>query len=277
MKTSIALGTFDGVHAGHRAVLNLPKNSKKIAVSFKIPPKAVLTGESSLLITPENKCRILKELGIDETVLLDFSVVKEWKPEEFLEFLKEKYNPSFISCGFNYHFGKFGKGDAEMLGDFCEKNGIGFSCHEMVTENGQAISSSYIRGLIGNGEIDKANAMLFEPFSFESEVIEGDKRGRTMGFPTVNQRYPEGLAKLKFGVYKTKVSFDDKEYFGVTNIGIRPTFETDYIISETFIKDFSGDLYGKNIKVTPIQFLREEKKFSSLEELIQQIKSDINS
>ena len=277
MKTSIALGTFDGVHKGHRAVLDLPRDSKKIAVSFKIPPKAVLTGQVSMLTTAKDKCRILRELGIDETVLLDFGVVREWEPKEFLEFLKEKYNPAFISCGFNYRFGKHGGGNAQMLGEFCQENGIEFCCHEMITENGQTVSSSRIRELLSEGRVKEANSMLFEPFCFEGEVIAGDKRGRTMGFPTVNQRYPEELVKLKFGVYKTKINFDDKEYFGVTNIGVRPTFKSDYIISETFIKDFCGDLYEKKIKITPMEFLREEKKFSTLEELIKQIESDINS
>jgi riboflavin kinase/FMN adenylyltransferase len=114
------------------------------------------------------------------------------------------------------------------------------------------------------------------PFFFEAEVLQGDKRGRTIGFPTINQKYPEDLVKVKFGVYKTKVIADGKAYDGITNIGLRPTFESEYIISETFIKDFSGDLYGKTVKIVLEEFIRPEVKFGSLEELKQQIEKDIN-
>ena len=116
---------------------------------------------------------------------------------------------------------------------------------------------------------------MLKPFSFSAEVIKGDSRGRTIGFPTINQKYPQELVKIKFGVYKTKVLVDGKEFDGVTNIGLRPTFESDYVISETYIKNFSGDLYGKTVRIIPCKFLREEKKFSSLLELKNQIEKDI--
>jgi riboflavin kinase/FMN adenylyltransferase len=107
-----------------------------------------------------------------------------------------------------------------------------------------------------------------------SEVIQGDKRGRTIGFPTVNQKYPEELVRLRFGVYKTKIEYNGKEYFGITDIGIRPTYKLDFIISETYIKDFSGNLYGEELRITPLEFLRDEVKFTSLEELKKQIAID---
>ena len=118
--------------------------------------------------------------------------------------------------------------------------------------------------------------MLESEFSFTAKVQRGDSRGRTIGFPTINQRYPEDLVKIKFGVYKTKVLFDENVYNGITNIGIRPTFESEYIISETYIKDFSGDLYEKEVEIIPQKFLRQEIKFASLEELKKQIEKDIN-
>ena len=121
----------------------------------------------------------------------------------------------------------------------------------------------------------QANKLLSQPFSFESEVIKGHQRGRTIGFPTVNQKYPEELVKLKFGVYKTRVLFDGMEYVGITDIGVKPTFPNDFVISETYIKDFSGDLYGKKIRIEPIEFIRDEKKFSGLEELKEQINEDL--
>lgn len=277
MENAIALGTFDGVHKGHRAVLDLPDGYRRIAVTFSIPPKAVITGKKSLITAFEDKCRILKGIGIDEIFALDFLKVKEMSPEEFLVFLKEKYNPGFISCGFNYRFGKSGQGDNEFLKKFCRDNGIELRIAEPVKVGDNIISSTFIRDLLKNGEVGTAASLLTEPFSFEAKVIEGDKRGRTIGFPTVNQRYPDDLVKLRFGVYKTKIEIENTEFYGITDIGVRPTYKSDYVISETFIKDFSGDLYGKTLRITPVEFLRDEKKFSSLEELKKQIELDINA
>ena len=277
MKNAIALGTFDGVHKGHRAVLDLPCDYRKTAVTFLVPPKSVLTGETALITSTADKRRILENIGMDEVLLLDFNAVRDKTPEDFLEFLKEKYNPQLISCGFNYRFGKSGQGNSETIKEFCLKNGIDFKITDPVTKDGNIISSTAIREMLKNGEISAANKLLSEPFSFVSEVIQGDKRGRTIGFPTVNQKYPEELVRLRFGVYKTKIEYNGKEYFGITDIGIRPTDKLDFIISETYRKDFSGDRYGEELRITPLEFLRDEVKFTSLEELKKQIAIDLNS
>lgn len=277
MKNALCLGSFDGIHSGHRSVLSVPKGYRKIAVTFKMPPKSVMSGNASLIMTLEDKCASLKEIGAEEIFLLDFNEVKDMSAFSFLEMLKEKYKPSLISCGFNYRFGKGGEGDTEFLSNYCRENKIEFLMSQPVKKDGEIVSSTMIRGLLKDGDIKKANEFLFKPFSFCSSVIEGDKRGRTMGFPTINQKYPQELVNIKFGVYKTKVLFENECYDGITNIGKRPTFETDYIISETYIKNFSGDLYGKNVRIIPLEFLREEKKFSSVEELKEQILIDIES
>ena len=275
MKRAIALGTFDGLHKGHRAVLDLPDDMKKTAVIFALPPKALLSGEPRALMTEKDKCAALKKIGIDEIYTLDFNEVKDMPPEEFLLFLKQKFAPDLISCGFNYHYGKNAAGNTEMLSNFCLSHGIEFNCHNPVCEGGEPVSSTRIRKFLKNGEIEAANALLTFPFSFTAEVISGDRRGRTIGFPTVNQKYPSELIPLKFGVYKSKIIVDGEEYEGITNIGIRPTFKTDYIISETYIIGFSGDLYGKRITTIPTRFVRGEVKFSSVEELKRQIENDI--
>ena len=276
-KNAIALGTFDGVHIGHRAVLNLPDGYLKTAVTFAVPPKAVLLGNGGLITTLEDKCRILKNLGFSHIELLEFQKVRNMSALSFLEFLKEKYNPDYISCGFNYKFGKNGEGNTEFLKKYCEENGITLKVLDCVTKDSVSVSSTVIRNMLSNGEIGKANELLSFPFSFESVVISGDKRGRTLGFPTINQKYPEQLVKVKFGVYKTLVEFDNKQYVGITNIGVRPTYKTDYVISETYISGFSGDLYGKNIRIIPLEFLREERKFSSFDELKKQIELDLKN
>ena len=277
MKNAIALGTFDGVHIAHRKVLSLPNDFKKIAVTFTKPPKMFFENRKELIMTYDQKVEVLKKLGYDEICSLDFKSVKDTEPQEFLEFLYNKYTPSLISCGFNYHFGKNGKGDTEQLKSFCKQKGIALKICPPVTQGEITVSSSLIRKLLKDGEIEKANTLLDKPFSFSAGVLNGDKRGRTIGFPTINQKYPEDLVKLKFGVYKTKVLFNGNEYQGITNIGVRPTFESDYVISETYIKDFSGNLYGENVKIEVLKFLREEKKFSSLEQLQTQIKQDLKN
>lgn len=277
MKNALCLGSFDGLHNGHIRVLSVPPGYKKTVVTFKIPPKAVMTCNTSLIMSLEDKCDALKEIDADEIFLLDFESVRDMEALDFLEMLNEKYHPSLISCGFNYHFGKGGQGDTEILKEYCNKNGIELQIINPVKVEENIISSTMIRNLLQNGEIEKANSFLYKPFSYKSIVVSGDKRGRTIGFPTVNQRYPDDLVKIKFGVYKVKVLIKGKSYVGITNIGKRPTFETDYVISETYIKDFSGDLYGESIRIVPIDFLREEKKFSSLEELKKQILVDITN
>ncbi len=277
MKNAIALGTFDGIHIGHRAVLDLPNDYRKIAVTFSVPPKAVLTNDKALITNSSDKKRILESIGIDEIFMLEFEDVRDMSPDMFLNLLKEKYNPDLITCGFNYRFGKDGKGDINTIKNFCAENGCELRVTEPVLKSGEVISSTFIRELLKKGKVEEAAKLLTEPFSFETKVIEGDHRGRTIGFPTVNQKYPEELVKLRFGVYKTEIQFCGHEYYGITDIGVRPTYKTDYIISETYIKDFNGNLYGETVRITPLKFLRDEKEFKSLEELKKQILIDINS
>ncbi len=275
VENAIALGTFDGIHIAHQKVLNLPDRYNKICVTFIKPPKMVFSGNDELIMTFDDKRRVLKNMGFSEVKAFDFSIVKEVTLTEFMEYLHREYNPKYISCGFDYRFGKGGKGDVHILNEFCQENSIELHvCEEMMSE-GVTISSTIIREMLKSGEIERANALLQNPFFFTGEVVKGKSIGRTIGFPTINQNYPKELVKVKFGVYKTRVSFDDKVYEGVTNIGVRPTFELDGITSETYIKNFSGDMYGKTVKVELLEFLRPEVKFNSLEELKRQIEIDV--
>lgn len=276
MKTAIALGTFDGIHIAHRLVLELPDGYKKTAVIFRKPPKMFFNLETELLMTFETKLEKLKKMGFSDITVLDFQKVKNVSANDFLEFLYTKFNPQMISCGFNYRFGNNGAGDTELLQKFCDRKGIVLKICQPVKKDGVMVSSTQIRNLLKCGYIEKANEMLKEPFSFTAEVIKGEQRGRTIGFPTANQKYPEDLVKPKFGVYKTKAYIDGNIYDGITDIGIRPTFESDYVISETHLKNFQGNLYGKTVTIMFEKFLREEKKFDSLEELKKQIKKDIS-
>lgn len=275
MNRAIALGTFDGLHRAHCKVLDLPKEYSKTAITFKKPPKMYSEVPQELIMDFSDKVAALEKLGFTQVVALDFEQVKQIEPLDFLDYITENFKPSLISCGFNYRFGKGGKGDTALLRDYCEKNGIECRICKEVRSGGETVSSTAIRNLLKNGEIKKANSLMYEPFSFSGVVKSGDARGRQLGYPTVNQDYPDNLVKVKFGVYKSRVTVMGKTYSGLTNIGIRPTFETDHVTSETFIKRFSGDLYNKVVKISLKEYLREEIKFASAEELRKQIEIDL--
>lgn len=273
MKTAVALGTFDGLHLGHRAVINAAKGDFVIAVTFISPPKLTLNS-SGQLMTLEDRKEYLKELGVHKIICLDFNEVKDISPNDFLNTLKDKYKVDLISCGYNFRFGKNAAGDTEMLKDFCIKNGITYNIANPVMQNSEVISSSKIRELIKNGDIVSANKFLYSPYHFSSKVLSGDKRGRTIGFPTANLVLPKELIIPKCGVYKSRIFVNNKEYKAISNIGYRPTFKTESVVCETHIIDFSEDIYGETVTLYPEEFLREEKKFSSLEELKNAIKKD---
>lgn len=274
MKNAVVLGTFDGLHIGHRRVIEQAAGYNITAVTFKIPPKFAAT-ENALLMMPEERRNGLRKLGVCQVEALDFNSVCDIEAEDFLCSVTEKFAPKLLVCGFNYRFGKGAVGNTEMLARYCSENGIDFKCVQPVTQNGVTVSSSMIRDMIRCGD-SSAFGMVYGGFSFTAPVINGNHRGRTIGFPTINQKYPEGLVLPKFGVYAVKVCFDGKAYKGVANIGHRPTYHTKEVFSETFIKDFSGDVYGKTVTVKPIEFLREERKFSSLEELKNAIRADVD-
>ena len=276
MKTAIVLGTFDGLHKGHRAVIDKARGFYTVAVTFDIPPKVSLGVPTELLMLPQDKADGLKKLGVSEIHALNFSEMANFSPEDFFYYIKDKFSPSLIACGFNYRFGKDAVGNAKTLKNLCDKNGIEFRCAESVGGE-KPISSSELRAMIAAGNVAGANKQIFGGFGFTGQVIHGNSRGKSFGFPTANQAFPRSLVKPLFGVYKSKVIIDGAEYASITNIGVRPTYKTDFIGCETFIKDFSGDIYSKKITLKFIGFVRAEKKFSSCEELIKAVKEDIKT
>lgn len=275
MKTAIVLGTFDGLHAGHRAVIEKAAGFYSVAVTFDIPPKNFFTGEPQLLMQLTERVARLKALGVDEVDIQNFADVKNIVADHYLQQLKQKYNPQRIVCGFNYRFGKDATGDTVLMGEFCEKNGIEFICVDPVENDGAVLSSTYLRGLLRDGGVEKAAEQIFGGFTFTAPVMHGDARGRELGFPTANQEYPKELVKLKFGVYISRVTIDGKQYDAITNVGVRPTYKTDTVGCETYIKDFSANIYGKEITTELLRFVREERKFSSIDELKNAILNDV--
>lgn len=277
MLNGIALGTFDGMHSGHRAVIDAIKGYNRIAVTFKRPPKSYLGAKQELLMTPEDKYQNLLDYGINEVFMPEFSDIRNLTPLEFLEMIKGKYNPKAISCGFNYRFGKNAEGNTEFIADFCKQNDIEFMCCPAVKYEDEVVSSSKIRTMISEGNLEKANSLLFGGFGFSAEVIHGDHRGRTIGFPTLNQIYPVCLVKPKLGVYAVEIEVDGQKFKAITNIGYRPTFKTPIVTAETYIPHFVGDLYGKRLRINLLKFLREEHKFDTVDELKIAIADDVSS
>lgn len=279
VKTAIALGTFDGVHTGHLSVINAAVNSgfKPIAVAFPEPPKGIISGKREILTPPTEKKELLTAAGISEVFYLDFQQIKDTPPKAFLEFLVKEFNPAVISCGFNYRFGKNGGGDADFASRFCNTAAIELKKAVPVCVGDKVISSTYIRELLLSGEISQANSFLSRPFGFSGMIIHGDERGRTIGFPTINQVYHQNRAKVRYGVYKTAVTVQGKQYSGITNIGERPTFKNGIISAETYINGFSGDIYGQLADIRLLDFIRDERKFTSLEELKRNIESDLSN
>lgn len=269
---AVALGMFDGVHIGHKAVLDgaVKSEYKSVAVTFaELPFKS-----GGSIMTAEEKEKKLLAYGIDEVKFFEFDKIKDLSPRDFLNYICQMYNVAKICCGFNYRFGKGAAGDTRVLSEYCAENGIEFfECPEVIY-GGQTVSSTHIKKLISDGDTVRAAKLLGEEFCFTAEVASGDKRGRTLGFPTANQRYPENIVKAKFGVYQTVIEIDGVSYDGVTNIGVRPTYQNDFVSAETFILGFSGDCYGKMAKTSLVKYLRPEKRFSSKEELAEAIKKD---
>lgn len=270
---SVALGTFDGLHLGHKAVLEsiLKNGLTPVALTFDLPPK--YEAKNNLLMTPDNKIQALEELGIKAEVL-DFNKVKDITPNDFLAFIKEEFSPKIIATGYNFRFGKGASGTTEDILNFCKANKMEYVCADAVSAEGEPVSSTRIRALVKEGKIKSANLMLGYNFSFSGEIVHGDERGRTMGFPTLNIPYPKELVVPRFGVYASLTEIDGKIYKSVTDIGVRPTFKTDYVISETNIMNFHGDVYGKSAKIHLVDFIRGEVKFSGIDELKAAISAD---
>lgn len=278
--SAVALGSFDGLHKGHMAVINTALSYKAkglipCVLLFDVHPQQILSGKAPMAILPPSlRKRKLEKLGI-LCFPVAFEDVRTMAPEEFVRhILVDKMNAQAICCGYDYRFGYHGTGDVSSLKELCSDLSIDLKVAAVVEYEGEPISSTRIRGAIEQGNIQSANAMLGRAFSYDYEVVGGDRVGRLLGAPTINQLFPEGFVIPKFGVYAAKAFVENAWHAAVTNIGRRPTFDSNVLRSETCILDFSGDLYGQNIEVGLLQYLRGEQKFNSLEELSNQIQCD---
>ncbi len=279
------IGNFDGVHLGHRQFLETIKkeaqslNAKFLVVTFVPHPSFVLKNRNSFLINTYNTRReILNGLGVDYLYEINFNRdFSTQKPGEFLErYLFSHPGIRKIFLGHDFAFGANKSGDFHFVEEYCRDKNIALTIQNEYKFHGQNVSSSVIRNLILEGKISGVKSLLGRNFSMSGRVIKGAGRGRQIGFPTANLDYEKECIVPSRGVYITKTQFKEMTYFSVTNIGKNPTFNTEDLIHvETHLLDFSSDIYGEKIDVQFIEKIRDEKKFSSANELIQQIASDV--
>ncbi len=277
---SLALGYFDGVHIGHQQVIKSAlcrkKDEMKTGVlTFSSHPLLTINGSAPPeIIDAEEKENIIESMGSDCMYILDFASVREYTASDFIDILAKSLNVTAISCGKNFSIG-YDRAGSDELAKICKRRGINLSVSDIMTYNGISVSSTRIRKAVKDGDMLLANGMLGRPFGFKAEVITGDKRGRNLGFPTINQRFPNNIVLPKYGVYISLINVDGSWLPGVTNIGLRPTYSVGYPLSETHIIGYSGDLYGKIIKLRLFDFLREERKFNSADDLVNTVNENI--
>ena len=279
----IALGNFDGVHRGHRAVIEAAlrmaraRNSLALAMTFEPHPRDFFSrGTPQFRLTDEvDKLRLLAGTGLDGAVVMTFDQKRAATPaQEFIHHdLIDRLGISGITVGYDFHFGKGRSGSPTLLQAEAPKLGIDVHVEPHFDVGGQAVSSTAIREAISDGRIGDANAMLGYPWFVTREVVHGEKRGRDLGYPTVNMRLDPNCA-LRHGIYAVRVGRGQQRIDGVASFGRRPTFDNGAPLLETFLFDFTGDLYGAVLDVALISFIRDEAKFDSVEALISQMDDD---
>lgn len=283
--SAVALGFFDGVHAGHRRVIErCVKDSGKCAsvvLTFRESPAAALKkGKPRLLSQNSEKARLLGELGVDAVIFADFESMMALSAEAFVEeILARQLGARAVFCGYNYRFGRGGAGDTDTLCALCGEHGIAVAVCEPVSIDGEGVSSTRIRDCVESGEIERANRMLGRELSIGGSIGRGNHIGSALGFPTVNIPIPADAVVPRFGVYQSRILIDGRKYRGATNIGVHPTVgENDAPLCETFILGYDGgELYGREAECRLVRFVRPERRFGSVEELKEQVKRDIES
>lgn len=282
---AIALGYFDGVHMGHRALMERTvQRAREISgisavFTFDQHPSSYMTGRKVPLLTAgayrEDEIRQLG--GVDEVIFGSFQALRTMDWRDFVhQLLIGKWNARYIISGENNRFGYLGKGTPQGLAAECAKAGVGYDCIPDVKIDGIVVSSTYIRQLIANGEMERAARFLGHPYTVTGVVQHGRKVGRAHGVPTVNLPLPTEMALPPYGVYASRVRVGNDSYLAATNIGVKPTFADGGAPTiEPHLLDFSGDLYGKLIHVELHQFLRPEQTFASTEALYAEIARNI--
>lgn len=283
-KTAVALGFFDGVHIGHRSLLlttakeSEKRNISSLVLTFSERGSANMKQGARHLCTEEERLEHFAELGMDYALLLDFESVKNMSPQEFVsEILIGVCHSELAVCGYNFRFGKGASGNTDTLISLMDQNGEECIVCPPYTYGGEPVSSTRIRKCVSDGDMASAMRLLGRPFSISAPICHGKGLGHGIGIPTANQRISDNTVDIRNGVYATRIFIDGKYYYSLTNVGVRPTVDTDGSRNcETHILNYNEDLYGKSVKVEFLSFIRDEMRFSSLEELKNQIYKDID-
>lgn len=286
--TAVSIGKFDGVHKGHQKLIQAMRSKRKecqtVLFTFDVPPASIISRENKdVLATNEERARLLKKQGVD--VLVECPFVKEissMDPEDFVrDILVDALSCKYIFVGPDCHFGYKRKGDVALLSRLQQKYGYRLEVIEKACYEDVEISSTYIRETLSRGEIEKANAMLGTDFFYSGKVVEGERLGRVLGFPTINILPDETKVKVPFGVYQAMVEVNEPDgekpiYHGIANVGTKPTVSDGKRMGiETHLLNFNGDLYGKDVRVYLKSFIRPEKKFDSVEALKEEVARNI--
>ncbi|QEN89864.1 bifunctional riboflavin kinase/FAD synthetase [Labrys sp. KNU-23] len=287
---AIAIGNFDGVHRGHLAVIDaveaLARGSQAgphhrprpaIALSFEPHPRSLFRPDEPLfrLTPPALKARLLERTGLDALVTLTFDrALAGMTAEEFLEELVvRRLGAHAVAVGYDFHFGKDRRGTPEFLVQHGRALGLDIAIVAPTRESGEAVSSSAIRRALAAGEIARANRLLGHEWSVLGTVVHGEKRGRELGFPTANMAL-DPQCGLALGIYAVRAVIDGVVHAGVASFGRRPTFDNGPPLLETFVFDYSGDLYGKEIEIAFVGYIRGELKFDSIDALVERMNED---
>ena len=282
-KRVIALGFFDGVHMGHGALLRTVAERARAlgavpcAFTFDRSPAAALTGKAvPLLSGVDDRAALMRTLyGIQEVIVASFGVMRQMDWQDFVaQYLQKELRAVHVVAGHDFHFGYRGEGNPQRLQEKCRELGMGCDVIPKVEIDGVTVSSTYIRALVGEGKMERANWFLGHPHALSGPVVHGSELGRTLGTPTANLLVPDGVIAPRFGVYASRVILPDGGVKpAVTNVGFRPTVNADQraVTVESWILDYQGSLYGQQIRVEFYAYLRPERKFPSVDALRQAI------
>jgi riboflavin kinase / FMN adenylyltransferase len=279
----LAIGNFDGMHRGHRVLIDRATEMAKVRgrpaaiLTFEPHPRSFFQPDRPFfqLITPDLKAELAKNFGLDGLITLSFNkALASLSAEEFVrDILVSRLGVSGLVVGYDFHFGKGRAGSPEMLQAMGRKNGFETVIVQPQAFSGEVVSSTLIRHYLALGDIAAANALLGHEWCVSADVRHGDKRGRELGYPTANLHLDASVT-LKHGIYAVRATVDDKTYPAVASFGRRPTFDDGAPRLEVHVFDFSGDLYGKTLAVTFVGYIRPELKFDGMEPLIRQMDDD---
>lgn len=285
-KAIVAIGMFDGVHRGHQAVIEQAlaiSHREKLpcaVFTFVTHPRSVLRSDHPvpLLSVWSEKCELMERMGVDLLIGAHFTAAfSEIAPREFVtRILQEQLRARHVVVGYNFAFGHQQAGDIDTLRAYSSDAGFEVTVLPPLSDHGEAISSSRIRELLAMGHVAEANALLGRPYAMTGSVVQGDQRGRTLGFPTANLASHEQKLWPAYGVYVARARWQGRVNPCVLNLGMRPTFDPPQPRIEAHLLDFDGDLYGETMTLEFLQRLRPEAAFASVTELVEQIRQDVS-